>query len=149
MAKFYPILDVGGLDVKLGLRLMRKSWGLTLVGGVAMALTIGLGTAIFTLWNTATATTLPLPDGDRIVAIQASDAATQQIHRDSSLPDFTRWRESSCGRSPMSAPCDASMRTLITPGGASGPISVAEMTASAFRLARVQPVLGRPLHRRR
>ena len=36
-------------------------------------------------------------------------------------------------------------RTLITPGGASGPISVAEMTASAFRLTRVPPMLGRPL----
>ena len=88
-----PITDVVGLDVKLGLRLMRKSWGLTLVGGVAMAVTIGLGTAIFTLWNTATTTTLPLPDGDRIVAIQSSDAATQQIHRDSSLQDLRRWRE--------------------------------------------------------
>ena len=107
MARFYSITDVVGLDVKLGLRLMRKSWGLTLVGGVAMALTIGLGTAIFTLWNTATTTTLPLPDGDRIVAIQSSDAATQQIHRDSSLPDFSGGG-SSCGRSPMSAPCDAS-----------------------------------------
>ena len=91
--RFYPNVDLGA-DVKLGLRLMRKSWGLTLVGGVAMALTIGLGTAIFTLWNTATTNTLPLPDGDRIVAIQSSDAATQQVNRDSSLADFTRWRES-------------------------------------------------------
>jgi predicted permease len=137
-------MDAGGLDVKLGLRLMRKSWGLTLVGGVAMALTIGLGTAIFTLWNTATATTLPLPDGDRIVAIQSSDAATGQIHRDSSLPDFGRWRELLRSVTDVSA-MRLVERTLITPGGASGPISVAEMTASAFRLARVQPLLGRPL----
>ena len=144
MARFYPMMDVGGLDVKLGLRLMRKSWGLTLVGGVAMALTIGLGTAIFTLWNTATTTTLPLPDGDRIVAIQSADAATQQIHRDSSLPDFRRWREFLRSVTDVSA-MRLVERTLITPGGASGPISVAEMTASAFRLARVQPVLGRPL----
>jgi putative ABC transport system permease protein len=143
MARFYPITDVVGLDVKLGLRLMRKSWGLTLVGGVSMALTIGLGTAIFTLWNTATTTTLPLPDGDRIVAIQSSDAATQQIHRDSSLPDFKRWRELLRSVTDVSA-MRLVERTLITPGGASGPISVAEMTASAFRLARVQPLLGRP-----
>ena len=143
MARFYLIGDIVGLDVKLGLRLMRKSWGLTLVGGVAMALTIGLGTAIFTLWNTATTTTLPLPDGDRIVAIQSSDAATQQIHRDSSLPDFMRWRELLRSVTDVSA-MRLVERTLITPGGASGPISVAEMTASAFRLARVQPVLGRP-----
>ena len=144
MARFDLITDVVGLDVKLGLRLMRKSWGLTLVGGVAMALTIGLGTSIFTLWNTATTTTLPLPDGDRIVAIQSSDAATQQIHRDSSLPDFRRWRELLRSVTDVSA-MRLVERTLITPGGASGPISVAEMTASAFRLARVQPVLGRPL----
>ena len=144
MARFYAIMDAGGLDVKLGLRLMRKSWGLTLVGGVAMALTIGLGTAIFTLWNTATTTTLPLPDGDRIVAIQSSDAATGQIHRDSSLPDFRRWRELLRSVTDVSA-MRLVERTLITPGGASGPITVGEMTASAFRLARVQPLLGRPL----
>ena len=138
------MMDVGGLDVKLGLRLMRKSWGLTLVGGVAMALTIGLGTAIFTLWNTATAPTLPLSDGDRIVAIQSADVATQQIHRDSSLPDFRRWREFLRSVTDVSA-MRLVERTLITPGGASGPITVAEMTASAFRLARVQPMLGRPL----
>ena len=143
MARFYPIMDVGGLDVKLAVRLLRKSWGLTLVGGVAMALTIGLGTAIFTLWNTATATTLPLPDGDRIVAIQSADAAAQQIHRDSSLPDFRRWREVLRSVTDVSA-MRLVDRTLITPGGASGPISVAEMTPSAFRLARVQPLLGRP-----
>ena len=133
-----------GLDVKLALRLMRKSWGLTLVGGVAMTLTIGLGTAIFTLWNTATTPTLPLPDGDRIVAIQSSDVATQQILRDSSLPDFRRWREFLRSVTDVSA-MRLVERTLITPGGASGPISVAEMTASAFRLARVHPLLGRPL----
>jgi predicted permease len=137
-------MDVGGLDVKLGLRLMRKSWGVTLVGGVAMAVTIGLGTSIFTIWNTATATTLPLPDGDRIVAIQTFDAATQQIHRDSSLQDLRRWREHLRTVTDVSA-MRRVQRTLASPDGAAGRISVAEMTASAFRLVRVQPVLGRPL----
>src|SRR5262245_57455309 len=85
VAKLNAIVDAGGLDLKLGLRLMRKFWGLTIVGGVAMALTIGLGTAIFTLWNTATTISLPLPDGDRIVAIQPFNAATQEIYRESSL----------------------------------------------------------------
>ena len=57
--RFLPTMVFAGLDVKLGLRLMRKSWGLTLVGGVSMAVTIGLGTSMFTIWNTATTTTLP------------------------------------------------------------------------------------------
>lgn len=134
----------GGLDVKVGLRLMRKSWGLTLVGGVAMAITIGLGTSIFTIWNTVTATTLPLPDGDRIVAIQTFDAATLRIHRDSSLQDLGQWRERLRSVIEVSATRRV-QRTLTTPDGAAGPISVAEMTASAFRLVRVFPLLGRPL----
>jgi putative ABC transport system permease protein len=142
MAKHHSI-DIG-LDMKLGLRLMRKSWGLTLVGGVAIAVTIGLGTSIFTIWNTATATRLPLPDGDRIVAIQTYDAAKQQIHRDSSLEDLRRWREGLRSVTEVSA-MRRVQRTLATPDGAAAPISVAEMTASAFRLVRVLPLLGRPL----
>jgi predicted permease len=137
-------MDAGGLDVKLALRLMRKSWGLTVVGGVAMAITIGLGTTIFTIWNSATTSALPLPDGDRIVAIQTFDAATQQIHRDSSVQDLARWREGLRSVTDVSA-MRRVQRTLATPDGAAASVSVAEMTASAFRLARVQPLLGRPL----
>ena len=143
-ARFYPMMEAAGIDVKLGLRLMRKSWGLTLVGGVAMAVTIGLGTSILTIWNTATTTTLPLPAGDRIVAIQRIDAATQRIHRDSSLQDLTRWREQLRSVSDVSA-MRRVQHTLVTPDGGAAPISGAEMTASAFRVAGVPPALGRPL----
>ena len=143
-ARGLPWLGTFWLDGKLGVRMLRKSWGLTLVGGLAIAVTIGLGTSILTIWNTATTTTLPLPDGDRIVAIQTVDAATQQIHRDSALQDLGRWRERLRSVTDVSA-MRRVQRTLATPDGASGPVSVAEMTASAFRLVRVQPVMGRPL----
>lgn len=137
-------MTAAGLDVKLGIRLMRKSWGLTLVGGVAMAVTIGLGTSIVTIWNTVTATTLPLPDGDRIVALQTIDTVTQQIHSDSSLQDLRQWRERLRSVTGVSATRRV-QRTLATPDGVAGPIPVGEMTASAFRLLRVLPLLGRPL----
>lgn len=142
MARFIPRIDVGAVDVKLGLRLMRKSWGLTLVGGVAMAVTIGLGTSIFTIWNAVTSTSLPLPDGDRIVAIQGVDRAKQRILRDSSLDDLRRWREQLRSVSEVSA-MRRVQRTLVTPAGGARPVSVGEMTASAFGLARVAPMLGR------
>ena len=75
-ARGLPWLNGFWLDLKLGLRMLRKSWGLTLVGGFAMAVTIGLGASVFTIWNALTGTTLPLDEGDRIVAIQRFDAAT-------------------------------------------------------------------------
>ena len=47
-ARGLPWLETFWLDGKLGLRMLRKSWGLTLVGGLAMAVTIGLGASIST-----------------------------------------------------------------------------------------------------
>ena len=53
--------------------MLRRFWGLTLVGGLAMAVTIGLGAAIFTIWATVAGTRLPLDEGNRVVAIQPFD----------------------------------------------------------------------------
>ena len=92
-ARGLPWLNGFGMDLKLGLRMLRKSWGLTLVGGLAMAVTIGLGASIFTIWSMVAGTTLPLDEGDRVVAIQPFDAATQRVQRSTPLPDFTRWRD--------------------------------------------------------
>ncbi len=80
-ARGLPWLETFWLDGKLGLRMLRKSWGLTLVGGLAMAVTIGLGASIFNIWDTFAGTQLPLDEGDRIVAIQPFDKAAQRVHR--------------------------------------------------------------------
>ena len=143
-ARGLPWLETFLLDGKLGLRMLRRSWGLTLVGGLAMAITIGLGASIFTIWNTFAGTRLPLDEGDRVVAIQSFDRASQRVHMTTPLADFRRWRETLTSVEYVSA-----MRAIdpevLTRDGAVGPVHAAEMTASAFQLARVQPLLGRPL----
>jgi putative ABC transport system permease protein len=143
-ARGLPWLDTFWLDGRLGVRMLRKSWGLTLVGGLAMAITIGLGASIFTIWDTFAGMRLPLDEGDRVVAIQPFDRASQRVHRTTPLADFRRWRETLKAVEDVSAMrmIDAEM---LTRDGAAGPVRAAEMTASAFQLARVQPLLGRPL----
>ena len=81
-ARGLPWLETFWLDGKLGVRMLRRSWGLTLVGGLAMALTIGLGASLFTIWETFAGTTLPLEEGNRVVAIQPFDrgVATGSSH---------------------------------------------------------------------
>jgi hypothetical protein len=79
-------LDAFWLDGKLGVRMLRKSWGLTLLGGLAMALTIGLGASIFTVWTAFAGTNLPLDEGERVVAIQRFDRTSQQVLRESRTP---------------------------------------------------------------
>ena len=90
-ARGLPWLGTFWLDLKLGVRMLRKSWGLTLVGGAAMTIVIGIGTAVFALADTFLWRTLPLDDGDRVVAIQTWDERAHRRH-DTSLPDLERWR---------------------------------------------------------
>ena len=143
-ARGLPWAETFWLDAKLGLRMLRRSWGLTLVGGLAMAVTIGLGASMFTIWDTFAGTTLPLDEGDRVVAIQPVDKAAQRVDRATPLADFRRWRETLTSVEHVSA-----MRPIepavIARDGVIGSVPAAEMTASGFQLARVQPLLGRPL----
>ena len=109
-----------------------------------MAVTIGLGASMFTIWDTFAGTTLPLNEGDRVVAIQPFDKAAHRVHRETPLPDFRRWRESLKSVEHVSA-MRPIVPAVIARDGADDSVAAAEMTASAFQLARVQPLLGRPL----
>ena len=142
-ARGLPWLETFWLDGKLGVRMLRRSWGLTLVGGLAMTVTIGLGASIFTIWTTFSGTSLPLEDGDRIVAIQPFDRAARRVHR-TPLADFRRWRETVRSLEHVSAMRTIDPRVTIR-NSAIGTVPAAEFTASAFVLARIRPLLGRPL----
>ncbi len=142
-ARGLPWLDASWLDVKLGLRMLRKSWGLTLVGGLAMTVAIGIGVVVFAFFDLVFGGTLPLDDGDRVVAIQTWDARAHRRHH-TSLPDFERWRDRLRSVEDVGA-FQHIERNLVTADGPAEPVSIAEMTASGFQLARVPPLLGRPL----
>src|SRR6185369_11440361 len=73
----FPQLSAFWLDVKLGLRMLRKHWGLTLVGGFAMTLAITAGVSFFGFLQTMTGDSLPLDEGNRVVAVQPWSTATQ------------------------------------------------------------------------
>ena len=131
------------LDLTLGLRMLRKYWGLTLVGGLAMTIAIGIGGGVFAIFHTVWGATLPLDDGNRVVAVQTWDAGARQ-GRGTALGDFERWRDDL--RSLVDVGAFRTVERSLTDGdGPAETVSVAEMTASGFGLARVPPLLGRPL----
>jgi hypothetical protein len=51
-ARGLPRLDTLWLDVKLGGRMLRKTWGLTLVGGLALTTAISISTGLFNVYQT-------------------------------------------------------------------------------------------------
>ena len=60
-----PWIGTFTLDVTLGLRMLRKYWGLSLVGGLALAVVIGICTVVFLYFNLVGSTALPIEEGDR------------------------------------------------------------------------------------
>ncbi|HEX2191528.1 MAG TPA: ABC transporter permease [Longimicrobiaceae bacterium] len=131
------------LDLKLGLRMLAKYPGLTLVGGIAMAFAIAVGAATFELVAEVVHPRLPLPDGDRVVGIRILDAEAGRPE-ERVAGEFLAWRGELRTLDELGAFRGAS-RNLIVPGGSAEPVAVAEMTASGFRLAGSPPLLGRYL----
>ncbi|HEX2092851.1 MAG TPA: ABC transporter permease [Longimicrobiaceae bacterium] len=131
------------LDVKLGVRMLIKHPGLTLIGGLGMAFAIAIGAGFFGFFYSYLNPTLPLPEGDRVVAVQNWDAAENE-DEPRSLHDFVTWREELRSVEDLGAFRTIS-RNLILPDAQAEPVDVAEMTAAGFRVARVPPLMGRHL----
>lgn len=138
-----PWLSSSWLDIKLGLRLLARNWGLTLVGGMAMTLAIGIAAIVFAAFDMIVWSPLPLDEGDRVIAIQVWDREAGR-RRDTTTQDLDRWRSSLRSVEDVGA-FQTIQRNVIAPDGSIELARVAEMSASGFRIARVSPLIGRPL----
>jgi putative ABC transport system permease protein len=135
-----PWLDSSWLDIKLGLRLLVRNWGLTLVGGMAMSVAIGIAAVVFTAFDVLMWSSLPLDEGERVVAIQTWDREAGR-RRDTAWQDTERWRSL---RSVEDVGAFQTIRrNAITADGSVELVSVAEISAAGFRVSRVQPSFGR------
>jgi predicted permease len=138
-----PWLDSSWLDVKLGLRLLVRNRGLTLVGGLAMTLAIAIAAIVFAAFDIIMRSPLPLDEGDRVVAIQVWDRQAGR-RRDTTWQDFERWRASLQSVTDVGA-FQTTRRNVLTSDGAVELAAVAEISAAGFRVARVPPMIGRPI----
>ena len=78
-------------DYKLGLRMLLKYPGLTLAGGLALAIAIGVGAGYYDLIGKVMAPTIPLPEGDRLVLIETQNTLTN-APEPRVVRDFLEWR---------------------------------------------------------
>jgi predicted permease len=133
---------ISWLDVKLAVRMLVKHPGLTLVGGLGLAVGVAISAGFFSAMAALEYPVLPLDEGDRIVALENRDAAVNDEER-RSLHDFVAWRGELRSVRDLGA-FRWVERNLVTGEGPPEPVRVAEMTAAGFRVARVPPLLGRP-----
>ncbi len=134
-------IDDSRIDFKLGARMLKKYPGLSIVGGIGLAAAIGIGSSAFAFMYSYLYSTLPIDEGHRVVALENWNVERNNEER-RSLHDFVAWRNEVRTLEELSA-FRTIGRNLIVPGGTIEPVQIAEITASAFTLTRVPPMLGR------
>jgi putative ABC transport system permease protein len=133
------------LDFTLGLRMLAKYPVMTLVGVVGMSVAVAIGAVSFSVVNAVIGSSLPLDEGERVIAIQNLDSRAAAEGRRTHLHDLVVWRDALHTVENLGAYRTVD-RNLITPDGRTESVRIAEMTASGFRVARVPPLLGRYFH---
>jgi predicted permease len=138
-----PLIAVSWLDWKLGARLLLKYPGLTFIGGLSLAGALALGTIGIEVADELLYKRLPFPDGGRVVRLETQDTAASRVEP-RVLYDFAIWRRSLKTVAELGT-ARVTERNVLTGEGRVESLRVAEITASAFPLTRVPPMLGRPL----
>ena len=143
-----PASDLGKfrlswLDFKVGFRMLARYPGLTVVGTVAIAVAMALGTIYFEAVNKWRNPRLPVREADRVVSIRHWDAKNAAPEAQL-LHEFAIWREEVESVSDLGA-ATPFVRNLATDDGRIEPVQGADVTASAFRLMETPPLMGRVL----
>jgi putative ABC transport system permease protein len=131
------------MELRLGVRMLVRYPGLTVVGGLAMAFAILVGTGVFEVVKRVTDPVLPLPDGEDIVGLTYWDRR-EDARKPASSYDFLKWREELTTLQDVGA-FRLVERNLAAEGGVAEPVTVAQISPAAFRVTRVPPLLGRTL----
>jgi predicted permease len=136
-------LHLSWFDFKVGVRMLVRYPGLTIVATMALTVAIALGTIYFEALNKWQNPRLPVRDADRVVSIYNWDARAPGTEP-RSLHDFASWRRQVTTIDDLGAAI-VFQRNLTTQDRRVEPVGGAEMTANAFRLMGAVPMLGRVL----
>jgi putative ABC transport system permease protein len=134
---------VSWLDWKLGARMLLKYPALTIIGGLSLAAAIAIGAVGIEVADELLYKRLPFDEGGRVVRLESQDTASLVVEP-RVLYDFAIWRRSLKTVVELGA-ARVSQRNVLTGERRVESLRVAEITASAFPLTRVPPLLGRPL----
>ena len=84
-------LNVSWLDMKLGVRMLAKYPGLSLVAVIGMAVAIAIGAGYFGGYGAMLDPALPLDDGDRVVGLRYRGVDRPGNDAEVSAHDYHAW----------------------------------------------------------
>jgi len=141
--RWFDAFRISWLDVRLGARMVRRYPGLTIVAGLAMGVAIALGAGVMGVIALMNDPKIPLDEGERIVGIQVWGLLSNNPERRIAY-DLAAWKSELKTVRDIGA-FRSAVRAVGANDGRAEPGRGAEMSASGFRVARVEPLLGRYL----
>lgn len=145
-------VSVSWLDVKLGLRILAKYPGLSLVAVCGMAIGVAFGAGYFALVGSFLDSRIPIEEGDRVVLIRQRHVGAPGAPGTDRIGDlgpaapfdFHQWQARVKSIVELSAFRDE-RQNLIAEDGHVQLVRVAAITPAGLRLTRMPPLLGRTL----
>ena len=141
--RWFDSLRFSMLDLKLGGRMLVKHPALTVIGTIAVAFAIAVGTVAFEIGTRSRSRRIPLPDGDAIVVLRnwhVQDNGPVGASR----RDYARWKSDVTTVTDLGA-IEVHDRNVAWDANAGESVTVADVTASTFAMTRVPALQGRTL----
>jgi putative ABC transport system permease protein len=140
-ARGFGALNGVSLDVRLGSRMLVKYPGLTLAGGLALAIALALAASLFEFFNDMATPPVGLPDGNRVVVVEMMDRENAREER-RTLADFELWRQEASTIRDLTA-INTTELTVTTDAGGFTSLRAGRITGAAVTLGRFEPIIGR------
>jgi putative ABC transport system permease protein len=129
-------------DLRFALRVILSHRWFSAAVVMTLALGIGLNTMVFTLINAALFKAVPLPGGERLVAIRGQNLAQADQAMGVSYPDFREYRTQSSSLEGLEA--STYDRGIVSErGNPPQEYSMNRVSSGIFKMLHVQPILGR------
>jgi putative ABC transport system permease protein len=130
------------LDLRSGLKLLRKSPGFTVAAVLTLALGIGATTAIFSVLHSIVLKPLPFPNPEQLVWVEEVNQRDGHT-RPPSVEVHEAWREQSSTLTSVAAGITGGVDVSVSgPAGATR-ISLGGIALNTLSVLGVQPVVGR------
>jgi predicted permease len=137
----FPALESVWLDIRYGVRGLRKSPGFTTVAMLTLALGIGAATAIFSIVNTVLLRPLPYKDSSRLVHVWTTSTMFPEFTLGQSIPNLQDIETRSRSFETL-ATYEVQARNL-TGSGEPEQLRTADVSSGFLTLFGVHPVVGR------
>jgi predicted permease len=133
-------------DVKYGFRALRRSWGVTAVAIITLALGIGANSAIFQLLSAVTLRSLPVADPQSLVEVRINERRNATGHFTGPRPNLTYalWQQIQAQQTSLSGIFAWSARPVnLTTGGQARFVRNLWVSGDFFPVLGVTPAAGR------